>query len=61
MKANTRVSFLLGGKTAYGTTVADELGGSILVAVDANYMQGSQGILKIVVLIASVSLTEIVS
>lgn len=59
MTANTRVSFQLAGKTAYGTTVLDEAYGRCLVAVDPNYMQGSQGMLNICIWIPSVSLTAI--
>ncbi len=59
MNANTRVSFLIGGKTAYGTTVEDEAFGKIEVAVDPQYMQGSQGILRIVIWIPVVSLTVV--
>lgn len=57
--ANTRVSFLIRGTTALGTTVADEAFGRCLVAVDPNFMQGSQGVLNIVIWIPVTSLTAI--
>lgn len=59
MVANTRVSFQLAGKKAYGITCADEAFGRIQVAVDPNYMQGSQGVLNIVIWIPVTSLTVV--
>ena len=59
MSAGTRVSFMIGQVKAYGTTVSDALAGRIQVAVDPQYMQGSQGILSLVVWIPVVSLTEV--
>lgn len=59
MTANTRVSFQLAGKIAYGTTVMDEAFGRCLVAVDPNYMQGAQGTLFITAWFPTVSLTVV--
>ena len=59
MRACTRVSFQILGKTAYGTTVLDEACGRCLVAVDPQYMQGSQGILSLTIWIPTVSLSAV--
>lgn len=59
MAPNTRVSFQLAGKVAYGITVLEEQFGKVLVAVDPNYMQGSQGVLCITIWIPSTSLTVV--
>ena len=59
MLAGTRVSFMIGQVRALGTTITAEGDGRISVAVDPNYIQGSQGILRFVIWIPVVSLTVI--
>ena len=59
MTKGRRVSFQIRGTRALGLTVTDEVAGRILVAVDPEYMQGSQGVLNIVIHIPTTSLTEI--
>lgn len=59
MTANTRVSFFIKAVRAYGTTVSDEVSQRILVAVDPQYMQGSQGVLSVVIWIPVTSLTVV--
>lgn len=59
MIPGARVRFLLAGQQAYGTIVTAPSLGRCIVAVDPNYMQGSQGVLFITIWIATVSLTVV--
>lgn len=59
MNPGQRVSFQLAGKTAYGSVVMAQSLDRYIVAVDPQYMQGSQGTVNICIWIPSVSLTAV--
>ena len=59
MSIGQRVSFLIVGKTAYGTIVSVEMAGGYLVAIDAQYVSAAVGVLRFAVFFPAVSLTAV--
>lgn len=59
MSIGQRVSFFIGQAKAYGTVVSDQMASGYLVAVDANYVSGSAGVLRITCYFPAVSLTAV--